>query len=240
VHAPDAVEVFVNGVSRHFVRDEEGNVYPALEEGTVTVSYRQEITTSPVPADKWMAIGPFSIVEGDVKASLMKPLPPEEELKFDAVYEGGKEEKIRWVPGDSEEGLKLEGRPKPEAQWAFPKNARSSGVNFLHTHGVARNGICYAVTFINSPDERDAKLTIACDYWSRAWLNGKEVISERPQGMTELDGAQFKADNMLFANVHLNKGVNVLLVKLHGGNGSTSFTAGISNAEGLTFTRNRK
>lgn len=186
----------------------------------------------PLPAGGWMAMGPFSgnfeagkQSAADVKADLLKVWPPEEEIRLDAVYPGPEGRTFRWVPGDSLAGITVDGKVQPVTQWTFAAAAPEAGVNFLLPLGSRKGNICYAVTFITSPEERDAQLAIGVDWWARAFLNGQEVMSTRPKSLSAEDGAQFNTDSRTPAQIHLRKGVNTLLVKMLGGNGSTSFVA---------------
>ncbi len=192
--------------------------------------------TRPIPAANWLAIGPFAIpgtdgqdMGGDtVRASLTHPLPPEIAIDPSAIIESGGRS-LRWVPGDSEEGWRVDGKIVPVAQWSFADRAREAGVNFLPACGVRRGELCYAATIVTSPGEREALLQIGCDFWATAFVNGEEVTSERAKQLSHLDGARFHGDSPMTARIRLKAGANLLLVKCRGGGGSNSFVAYISD-----------
>ncbi len=72
-------------------------------------------------------------------------------------------------------------------------------------------------------------MRLACDYWANVYLNGKLVHSERPEVLSEADGAQFNAGDKIAATLHLKKGPNTLLVKLMSGSSGSGFGAELNN-----------
>jgi hypothetical protein len=96
--------------------------------------------------------------------------------------------------------------------------------------------VCYAATWIDSPEDREAVLLIGCDWWANAYLNGEKIRSERPEKMSEEDGSQFNGWKPTPANITLKKGRNLLLVKSHGGTVANWFTCWISNPGDLKFS----
>ncbi|HEY3376763.1 MAG TPA: hypothetical protein VGL77_04645, partial [Armatimonadota bacterium] len=212
------------------------SVFPtvSLPAGTVRLSLRAQgafgvygVTLQPVyrplPANHWLTIGPFpsqwnkhmdnTRFDGKwVKAALATPYLPEQALNFTASYPGLDGKPLTWQASDD-----LHGR------------FMNRGVNFLLRSGVLFNDICYAVTSITCPEERQARLYIGCDWWANAYLNGELIRSARnPKDIAE-DGAQFNAITPLLATVTLKKGVNTLLVKCHGGSAANYFSAFISD-----------
>lgn len=97
------------------------------------------------------------------------------------------------------------------------------GVDFEVANGSAVRAIYYAVTRIISPDERNVRLRLACDWWANVYLNGTLVRSERPEILSQTDGAQFNGGDMMPANLHLRKGSNTLLIKVLSGSGGSGF-----------------
>ncbi|NLO72770.1 MAG: hypothetical protein GX100_01500 [candidate division WS1 bacterium] len=190
----------------------------------------------PLPASEWRVMGPYAgnfeqgrAAAEDLKEDLFKVWPPETEQKLDAVYTGPDGKERRWVPGDSQAGITVEGKVQPAFQWTFATTAPQAGVNMVNPLGVRKGHICYSVTFITSPEDRDAELSLGVDWWARAFLNGEEVLSQRPKRFSEADGAQFNGDTLISAPLRLKQGVNTLLVKSLGGSGSHSFVAYITD-----------
>ncbi|MFZ2653574.1 MAG: hypothetical protein WAX69_01540 [Victivallales bacterium] len=335
VPAPDALDVRVNGVSRYFVRDKQGNIWPLLERGTECFQYanelnadqllskaapgckakmdtlpqsrdralvfpegkavlnlntagpgrymlnlslhvkeQKEITVSiggqpvsvPIPqaggsrditsiqlpetiirdesvcvtldgtgplaiaalrltpvfqritGDQWQTIGPFpspwatSMSTNDVKKAMETAFPPEKEMRLDAAYPGAGDTTVAW---------------RHTADARAP--GMNEGVNFTVTNGVRSRDICYAVTFITSPDNRRVRLLLGCDYWANVYLNGELVPSERNSALVANDGAHFSGFENIGADLHLNKGMNVLLVKCQGGSAGVRIMASITN-----------
>ena len=173
-----------------------------------------------LPANLWMTIGPFpsdflkdgSHGEADVERALATAYPPEKELNFDATCEGSNGQQLRWQHSDSTDGPVM-----------------LDGVNLKIRCGVKRSGICYAATFIISPDARPAQIRVSCDYWANLYLNGRLVRSTRSESSIAKDGAQFKGTTRIAATLHLRKGINHLLAKVQGGSGGSSFTAAITD-----------
>jgi len=180
----------------------------------------------PLSGNLWRTIGPFpsffltrGTTDAEVKDSLAQVFPPEKEVNFKAVYQGTDGQEISWKHTESTEGVKMK-----------------EGVNFLVTNGVKRGQICYAVTFIRSPEDRPARLVIGCDFWANAFLNGQIIQSERKKELFLADGAWFKADAPIGAQIFLKKGVNTLLVKCQGGGGNNLFTASITDPGDLKIS----
>jgi len=180
----------------------------------------------PLSGDLWRTIGPFPSFfltrgtgEIEVKDSLTTVYPPEKEINFEAVYEGSGGQKVRWQHTPDTDGPRMK-----------------EGVNFLVTSGVKRGEVCYAVTFIRSPEERPARLLLGCDFWANAFLNGRPVQSERNKELVAVDGAWFKAEAPIGAQIFLKKGLNTLLVKCQGGSGNNYFTAAITDPGDLKIS----
>lgn len=194
--------------------------------------YLDHLVPSAVPqlieAVKWSIIGGFPSpwpeagTEG-VKTGLHTVYPPEKEIDLDASYEGTDGKKVTWQPCKPAEVIRRD---------------LDKGVTFKQI-GVNKGQIAYAVVFITSPTERDAELRIGTDWWARAWVNDNEVKTERPADLVKTDGAQFNAESTPAATVHLKKGINVLLVKNHGGSGGNRFFAYITDPGDLQFSPTR-
>lgn len=197
----------------------------------------------PLPAGLWRALGSYpglfeqgKYSPADLRADLMKVWPPEQGIDLAAAYPGPEGKELRWLPGDSQAGVTVNGKVEAPFQWTFASEAPRAGVNFIYPLGNKAGHISYAVTFITSPEEREAELAIAVDWWARAFLNGQEVRSSRSQVLAESDGAQFNGDTLTAARVHLKAGVNTLLVKVLGGSGSSSFVAYLTDPGDLRIS----
>ena len=179
-----------------------------------------------LPATLWTTIGPVPSPYGPengssaaVKQAMETVHPPEKELKLDATYTGTDGRKVAWQHSDRTGG-----------SWM------NVGVNFSIRCGFKNVNVCYAVTFITSPDDRTAQVRIACDYWANLFVNGRKVRSERARTSVAEDGAEFKGDTRTAATIHLRKGVNVVLVKSQGGTGTNSFAFAITDPGDLRLS----
>jgi hypothetical protein len=149
----------------------------------------------------WMVIGPFSGTDtNDEKIGMAKVNPPELTRDFTASYPGDAGKMVSWRHADTTE----------------------SYVN-LHTLTGSYNWrVGYAVTTIESPENRTAELKFGVDYWARIWLNGEKVY-EQKDGHGPPRPAQFTIP------VQLKKGSNELLLKIHAGSSGNGFWCGISD-----------
>ncbi|MBN1865339.1 MAG: hypothetical protein JW808_10595, partial [Victivallales bacterium] len=195
-----------------------------------------------LPASQWMVTGPFAssnLTADEVSKIMEEKFGPENEkdLRLDAVYDGKDGRKIRWVPGDSKEGIAFLPDGKVPYQWTFPERAPSSGVNFLQPCGVRNKDLCFALLYIESPDDRMVPFWLGCDWWANVYINGNIVVSGRDGYTASIDGAQFSTDTLFETSLTLKKGMNTLLVKSAGGNGSNSFMAYIGNLGDLKIVR---
>ena len=174
-------------------------------------------TTGPFPSP-WYPGGPGEMI----KDSMLRVDPPMEEIKADATYTvDGKT--LRWSWSD-------------EIRGGVPHFDPLAGTSHLFRSRVQQRAVCYAVTRIESPEERDADILIGCDWWANAWLNGKQLTTDRPAKHVEGDGCYFNGWTPYAARVHLKKGVNILLVKSHGGTVANWFTCYISDLGDLNIS----
>ena len=172
----------------------------------------------PLPAKDWMTIGPFpankAYTSGDlVKTVMATPFPPESAQNFSATYPGDEGKDILWQHSDT----------------VMNQKNFENGVDFEVANKSKDRGVFYAVTHITSPTERDVRMRLACDWWANVYLNGKNVRSERPEVLSEADGAQFNAGDKTPAVLHLQKGLNTLLVKVMSGSSGSGFGAEVNN-----------
>lgn len=183
-------------------------------------------------ADLWSVVGPFHEMERRaVKTGMENAFGPERELlesgavDLDAQYEGVDAQSVHWQ--------RLE--PGEELTGTAAHHMRE-GVNFTLMLDMPRLGIAYALTHIHSPDARRVPFLLGCDFWAKGWLNGEPIQSDRPSEAAQADGATFRNFAMQQAELDLRRGTNVLLIKVHGGTGGASFSAGLANDGDLQFS----
>lgn len=178
-------------------------------------------------SDVWQSLGPFpsawySTWQANAKTAIHDAMvridPPMNPLNVSATYENAFGLRSKWTTTDH----------------AYSKYQKW-GVNFLSRVGITEGYICYAVTFITAPEDREARIFIGCDWWANAYLNGEKIISERDEAAKK-DGAQFNGWKPIPATIKLKKGVNTLLVKLHGGSAASWFTAFLTDPGDLSIT----
>ncbi|MBI3920731.1 MAG: hypothetical protein HY318_04870, partial [Armatimonadetes bacterium] len=164
----------------------------------------------PLTSNLWQSIGPFTSKRVNthyVGLGLAKSFPPEQEVQLEAKYTNDEGKALTWVP--------------------YP-NA-DEGVSFLTRNGVFNNDVCYAVTFLHSPEDRPAEVFLGVDWWGRAWLNGQELVAERDAKAKQEQGAEFMGKVPCRAVAQLKKGLNQLLVKVHAGSAGSWFACSISD-----------
>lgn len=192
---------------------------------------RLDPVRTPIPSPKWLTIGPFRYVDCNYdKAGLMENLTkdwgPEADPNPAREYRDATGKPLKWLYSD-----KIEGR-------GIEYINIEAGTSFLLRNKVNGMGLCYALTFITSPENRDAVIEFSCDWWANLYLNGKKVTV--PGGKPE-SGAEFSS--WMIRNpvkVRLKKGVNTLLVKVNGGTMSTSFCCWISDPGDLKISPENK
>jgi len=202
--------------------DREGRVVVVMMDGSIVCfgqgNTAKQAESRPLPSPLWMTIGPFptpaweawkGLPPGEMKKVMARVDPPMKEINFDAEYVGAGGKKVRWHY--DERILPVE---------CFDDEV---GVSFGARCGVSDGMICYAVTFIKSPEDRGAEIRIGCDWWANAYLNGELIRSQRPRALVEQEGAYFNGLRPIPAWANLKKGINTLLVKCHGGSFSSCF-----------------
>jgi hypothetical protein len=154
-----------------------------------------------------------------VKEALETVYPPDQKVDLSATYKGDGGEKVKWLQSDSTEGPVMK-----------------DGVNFKIRNAVSKSKICYAVTFVDSPDDRTVEMRVSCDYWANLFLNGNLIKSQRTSAGFRKDGAWFNGVTRIRATFKLKKGRNTLLAKVQGGSGGSSFTCLITDPGDLKIT----
>lgn len=171
----------------------------------------------PIPMEQWLTIGPLETAFAalhpisEIRDALRKVYPPEREFDPEASYTGAGGRPVSWH------------RNRRRGERA------AMGVNFNWTYDRKTYGPCLARTVIVSPQARPAQIAIGCDWWAKAWLNGRPLRTDRDPAAIAVDGADFSGNTPLIANVRLQAGENVLLVKNHPGTGGNEFTCWVSD-----------
>ena len=150
-----------------------------------------------LPPRDWMVIGPFDSEfagHGGPGPGMAKRFPPEQERDFAASYPGAGGQPVSWF------------RPKEEGDY----------VNLHALTGAFQWRVSYAVTTIESPEDRPAELRFGVDYWARILLNGEKVFE-----VTDGHGPPVQAQYAV--PVRLKRGKNELLLKIHAGSAGNGF-----------------
>jgi hypothetical protein len=90
---------------------------------------------------------------------------------------------------------------------------------------------------IDCPENRRATIMVGCDWWVNVYVNGSLVRSQRDAEACERDGAQFSTWKPAPAEIDLQAGENVVLVKCHPGSNANWFSFRISDPGDLAFRR---
>ena len=153
-----------------------------------------------IQSEYWLMIGPFDNTDG---AGFEKPYPPEQEIDLAGVYDGvGK--KATWVAHDSGGTDDLTPLFQP------------------NQHVVA-----YALTYIDSPDEREVTFMAGSDDGIKVWLNDSIIWSNDIYRRMSIDSDIFKAQ--------LGKGINRILIKLTQGDREWGFHFRVTDSNGLPY-----
>lgn len=147
---------------------------------------------------KWRFIGPFpNPRESDIlRYGLDTVYPPEEEDNQDAVYEGVDGQKVSWKT------------------IVTPENGYVSLWDKVNPYEFV---ICYAQTYIYSPEEQTLPMFIGSDDGSKVFLNGQELYRFLDVRIAAPDQDQI--------DLPLKKGWNRLLLKLENNFGGYAFYA---------------
>jgi hypothetical protein len=134
----------------------------------------------------WKVIGPFEYGDG-----LDNQHPVENEIKFDEHYDGLVE----------------------DIYWSTEKISRSGYLNFITVFSRMHEnlnpklqGVAYAYTEIESPDDREVKITFGSNDGAKIWVNGSVVYNVHT-------GRNAVPDQEVI-NINLKKGRNRFLIKV--------------------------
>jgi hypothetical protein len=180
-----------------------------LHRDKLDVRIPMEMTFYP-SINAWWIVGPFDNPEGIKLDRIFTPEQGAIDLK--TQYQGKGETPIQWQLVTRENlGITL---PSDECFVDFHKL-------FGHHYDKAA---AYALTYLHSPAETEALLSVGADDGCAAWVNGKEVI-RNPAGRPYTS----KQDK---AKIHLRKGSNTLLLKISQGDFAWGFCAYVETPDG--------
>jgi hypothetical protein len=225
------VEVSVDGRPAGQLGVEEGAPYfahftlatpLALGPGPHTLAFRSQgaqglvvsaleiAALPPEPIKQWSAIGLFD--KGGTTngfEGFNTVFPPEKEFNPQASYTGMGGQPVRWQQIDIGQDKFVQLLEK-----YFPYNY------------AVGNGVAYLASWVYSPDDREATLYYAFDWYSRVWVNDAVVV---PQGSGPWG-------NFATTTIHLHAGWNKLLIKTACGRSSWKANLAVSDPGDLRYS----
>lgn len=150
-------------------------------------------------ATKWRIIGPF---DNTGRKGFDTVYPPEKELAFDASYEG-KTGPVKWVQYETKFDPK-------KVDLAKPPNDAFEYVACVDVNEAAaklKEATAYAVTEIESPDDREVEIRLDSVNANKVWVNGQLVMANNVYHA-------LRAIDQYVGKAQLKKGKNTILVKL--------------------------
>lgn len=112
-----------------------------------------------------------------------------------------------------------------EMKWSVTSTTSEGFVDLARCFNPHENVCAYAVTYVNSPDARDAVLSLGTDDGGKAWVNGKNVHSE--------DGSHGASPGQFKPPITLKAGWNEILFKITQGGGGWGFFCDVVDAKGV-------
>ena len=158
------------------------------------------------PVLAWSLIGPFTTACTRQHQGLSEVLPIEKDIEPDAGL---------CTCGTYKDGKTVRKFQKADV-------TRNGRVSLVETFGQHEDCLAYAVGTVESVHPRDAEFILGSDDGAKVWLNGK-VVFEKEIGRSYMPSA----DKF---SVHLNAGVNHLVVKIAQYTGDWCFSLGVSKA----------
>lgn len=174
----------------------------------LTVTAIELTALPPEPIRVWSALGVLDTGETGFKG-FAKAFPPETAVDLAAEYDGMDGKKIKWRQIDIGEDKFIQ-----LLERYYPRKLADG------------NCLAYLATWVYSPDERDATLYYAADWFLRIWLNKREV----------LHSASGPWRTYATTPVHLKAGWNELLVKCMNGNTSWKAALALSDPGDLRYS----
>ncbi|HRX87175.1 MAG TPA: glycoside hydrolase family 31 protein, partial [Phycisphaerae bacterium] len=181
------------------------------------INVRLNDTTLDVPIDmvvlpsinRWWLVGPF---DAPMQDRLQTVFPPERKLDLAAEYTGKGDAPIRWQ--------RVERTITPDSDLTD-----EFFVEFHKYFGqLYYDAVAYGLTYLESPREMDASLAFGSDDGIVIWLNGKEVHRH--------DVGRAYTPRQDRVAIHLNEGVNTLMVKISQGGGMWGFGMHVETPDG--------
>jgi len=179
-----------------------------------------------IPSNLWSVIGPFKsawdrgrATNEFIKQGFEYQYPPDKEINLNASYKNAYGNVLKWNQVKENYG-----------------NLEDMGPNFSIRSRSAKHDFCFAVTYIKSPDDRNAQIFLAPDWWSDLFVNGKKIESDLPAKVKEKIAANFTTWKPRGVTVSLKKGWNTVMVKTMGGSLGSSLCAIISDQKDLEFS----
>jgi hypothetical protein len=160
----------------------------------------------------WWVIGPFDLGATEEELSSPDEAPPGFEIPY------GPEQKIDFekdYPGKGDE-------------WVSWKEAKANPDGFLDLNqaiGPEASAVAYAACEFTSSQDLDTPILVGSDDGCKVWLNGKLVFAKHIWR-----GAEPDQD---FADVHLSKGTNRILLKVENTHGGWGFYCRIPAPENV-------
>ena len=164
---------------------------------------------------EWYMIGPFpNPRESDyVRLGLDSIYAPEYEIKLDRSYTGADNQQIKWQKVDGREG--------------------GYGMGLWRMYDPHEFVVCYALTYIYSPEEQTVPLLFSSDDGSKVFLNDEQLYRFLEVRIAAPDDEEIP--------LNLKKGWNKLLLKIENNFGGYAFYARvIDDNKNLVFSRDRK
>ncbi len=198
----NAMEIFkLGGKSR------DGADLPALSEPGPMHDLWEMVKMDAGFIKNWMVIGPFdaeAVVHSPTVAppGFDKEYPPEKEIKFSKSYSG--------MNGD--------------VAWKEAKTQKSGILDFNAIYYPNNGAIAYAYAEIESPDDRNAMITLGSDDGAKVWINSELVYSKHIWRGAVPD------DELI--DVQLKKGTNAILIKIENRGGRWEMIVRVVDPEG--------
>lgn len=178
----------------------------------------------PLPSDLWSTVGPFRSAWESGRAnaeviaqSFAREYPPEANPALDATYTNAWGKTLRW-----------------EQAAAAVGEREDRGPNFAIRCGSPKRDMCFATTYIHSPDAREVYFFLGTDWWADVRLNGEILESDVDAATLAKSHVWFSTFKPRGAVLHLKPGWNRILVKNLGGSLGSSCAAWLIDQDGLT------
>lgn len=190
----------------------------------------------PISSAQWSVVGPFKSFWGHthgresrtgaaIKKGMEKVYPPEKNPNLKDVYKNVYGQELKW----NQSSGNIEGK------------FSDRGVNMAVRAASPGKDFNFALTYIYSDRDQSALLMLPCDWWARAYINGKRIKTDLPEKDVKATGADYTTWYPRYQGVlKLKKGENKLLIKQQGGSLGSGFASFISNLPGLEISATPK